>query len=253
MSEIEVNEQESQAVEDPTQAQEMSLLEHIGELRMRLIRTVIALVIGTLIGMLFSNRVIEVLVWPLRESQLIVLSPTEASVIYFKVALFLGFLIALPYILYQIYGFLAPGLLPKERRLLLLGIPGVIVLFALGTLFTMTILVPFSMPVLMGFLQDVVQPTYSLELYLSFVTTVLFWMGLLFQTPLVVYGLARAGIVAPEGLTKARRLIIFAAALLAAVITPTTDPVTMLLVTGPFLVLYEVGIVLARLAVRQRG
>ena len=253
IDEIEVNEQESQAGEDPTQTQEMLLLEHIGELRMRLIRSVVALVIGTLIGLLFSNRVIEVLVWPLRESQLIVLSPTEASVIYFKVALFLGFLVALPYILHQIYGFLAPGLLHNERRLLLLGIPAAIVLFALGALFTMTVLVPFSMPVLMGFLQDVVQPTYSLDLYLSFVTTVLFWMGLLFQTPLVVYGLARAGIVTPEKLGKARRLIIFAAALLAAVITPTTDPVTMLLVTGPFLVLYEVGIVLSRLAVRQRG
>ncbi len=251
--EITVNESEGWEVEPEMAGPEMSLLEHIGELRTRLIRAVAALIIGALIGLLFSNRVIEVLVWPLRESQLIVLSPTEASVIYFKVALFLGFLIALPYILHQIYGFLAPGLLPNEQRLLLLGIPAVIVLFALGTLFTLTVLVPFSMPVLMGFLQDVVQPTYSLDLYLSFVTTVLFWMGLLFQTPLIVYGLARAGIVAPEGLTKARRIVIFAAAVVAAIITPTTDPVTMLLVTGPFIVLYEVGIVLARLAVRQRG
>lgn len=232
--------------------QEMSLLEHIGELRRRLLRSVAVLIVGALIGLLFSNRVIEVLVWPLRGSQLIVLSPTEASVIYFKVALFLGFLIALPYILYQLYGFLAPGLYPNERRLLLSGIPAVLVLFALGTLFTMTVLVPFSMPMLMGFLHDVVQPTYSLDLYLSFVTTVLFWMGLLFQTPLVVYGMARAGIVVPKSLAKARRMVIFLASVVAAIITPTTDPVTMLLVTGPFVVLYEVGIMLSRLAVRQR-
>jgi sec-independent protein translocase protein TatC len=104
----------------------------------------------------------------------------------------------------------------------------------------------------MGFLQEVVTPTYSLEQYLSFVTTLLFWMGLLFQTPLVIYILARVGIVEPKTLKKARKLIVFLAALLAAVITPTTDPVTMLLVMGPFVVLYEVGIVLAHVAMRQK-
>jgi sec-independent protein translocase protein TatC len=125
-------------------------------------------------------------------------------------------------------------------------------LFLLGATFTLTILVPFSIPVLMGFLQEVVTPTYSLEQYLSFVTTLLFWMGLLFQTPLVIYILARVGVVEPKVLKKARKLIIFAAALLAAVITPTTDPVTMLLVMGPFVVLYEVGILLASVALRQK-
>jgi len=182
----------------------------------------------------------------------IVLSPTEAPLIYFKVALYLGAIMALPYILYQIYAFVAPGLYPKERNLFLIGIPAAMLLFVLGTLFTLFIIIPFSMPMLMTFLQDVVQASYSLDEYLAFVTTLLLWMGLLFQTPLVLYGVARAGLITPDKLSKIRKLVIFLAAILAAVITPTTDPVTMLLVTGPFIVLYEIGIILAKVAVRQR-
>jgi sec-independent protein translocase protein TatC len=232
--------------------EKFTLLEHIQELRNRLFRAVIALIMGALIGSLITNPAIRILVRPLQEADVIVLSPTEAPIIYFKVALFLGFVIALPYITYQIYAFVRPGLYPKERKIFVLSIPTVFILFLLGATFTLTILIPFSIPVLMGFLQEVVTPTYSLEQYLSFVTTLLFWMGLLFQTPLVIYILARVGIVEPKTLKKARKLIVFLAALLAAVITPTTDPVTMLLVMGPFVVLYEVGIVLAHVAMRQK-
>jgi sec-independent protein translocase protein TatC len=230
----------------------LTLLEHIQELRKRLFRAIIALIVGAIIGSLITNPAIRILVSPLREADVIVLSPTEAPIIYFKVALFLGFVIALPYIAYQIYAFVRPGLYPKEQKIFLLAVPAVFVLFLLGATFTLTILIPFSIPVLMGFLQEVVTPTYSLEQYLSFVTTLLFWMGLLFQTPLVIYILARVGIVEPKTLKQARKVIIFLAALVAAVITPTTDPVTMLLVMGPFVVLYEVGIVLAGVAMRQK-
>ncbi|MGC9398805.1 MAG: twin-arginine translocase subunit TatC [Anaerolineae bacterium] len=232
--------------------EKLTLLEHIQELRHRLFRAIIALIVGALFGALITNPAIRVLVRPLQQAEVIVLSPTEAPIIYFKVALFLGFLIALPYITYQIYAFVRPGLYPKEQKVFLLAVPSVFILFLLGATFTLTILIPFSIPVLMGFLRDVVTPTYSLEQYLSFVTTLLFWMGLLFQTPLVIYILARVGIVEPKTLKRVRKVVIFLAALLAAVITPTTDPVTMLLVMGPFVVLYEVGIVLARVAIRQK-
>ncbi|MBN1261459.1 MAG: twin-arginine translocase subunit TatC [Anaerolineae bacterium] len=231
---------------------QQTFLEHITELRTRLFRSVVALLIGAVIGSFFSSRVIAFLVSPVGLENVIVLSPTEAPVIYFKVALFVGLLLALPYILFQIYGFVGPGLYPNEERFFLLTVPGVLVLFALGATFTMTILIPFSLPVLMGFLQGIVMPTYSLEQYLSFVTTLLLWMGLLFQTPLVIYALARLGIVKPAFLKQIRKFVVFGAALLAAVITPTTDPVTMLLVTGPFIILYEIGIVLAGLAVKQK-
>lgn len=231
---------------------ERPLLEHLAELRLRLLRIVIALMIGAAIGSSFTAKAIEVLTAPVGDVELIAVSPTAPPIIFFKVALLLGLLITLPYILHQIYTFVAPGLFPHERRFLALSVPGVIILFASGVAFTLLVLVPFSVPVLMGFLQDIVTPTYTLEDYLSFVTTLLLWMGLLFQTPLVMYTLARLGVIKPANLKRLRKLIIFLAAVAAAIITPTTDPFTMLLVTGPFIVLYELGILLAGVALRQR-
>ena len=238
---------------DPDPDHGMTLLEHVTELRLRLFRALAGLTVGAIIGSFFTTRAIKILTAPLGEDvQIIAVSPTAPPIIFFKVALLLGLLIALPYILYQLYAFLRPGLFPHERKFLLLSVPGVIVLFALGMVFTLGILIPFSMPVLMGFLQGIVRPTYTLDEYLAFVTTLLLWMGLLFQTPLVMYTLARLGLVKPTNLRRARKMVIFLSAVVAAIITPTTDPFTMLLVTGPFIVLYELGILLAGLALRQR-
>jgi sec-independent protein translocase protein TatC len=238
-------------------ADEMSLFEHIKELRQRLFRAVIALVIGTLIASTFADTLVTLLVRPLNSSgeaaRVVVLDPTEAPIIYFKIAIAAGFGMALPYILYQIYGFIAPGLYPNERSVILFSVPAVIVFFLLGALFTLQVLIPISLPVLMGFLGEVVEPTYSLEKYTSFVTTLVVWMGLIFQTPLLVYVIARLGLLSHKQLTSARRIVWFLAAIFAAVVTPTTDPVTLLLVTGPFITLYEVGILLARVAIRQRN
>lgn len=236
---------------------EMSLFEHIKELRQRLFRAVIALVVATLIASIFADTLIEWLVRPLNTSgeaaRVIVLDPTEAPIIYFKIAIAAGLGMSLPYILYQVYGFVAPGLYPNERSIILFSVPAVLVFFVLGALFTLQVLIPISLPVLMGFLGEVVEPTYSLERYASFVTTLVVWMGLIFQTPLLVYVVARIGLLSHKQLTGARRIVWFLAAIFAAVVTPTTDPITLLLVTGPFITLYEVGILLARIAIRQRG
>lgn len=232
---------------------EMTLLDHIQELRKRLLRSVLAIILATSIAMLVVDYVVAWLVKPLGGAIVVALSPTEAPIMYFKIALTLGFGISLPFILTQIYSFVAPGLFVNERKTFLYGLPAVLVFFVLGALFTLQILVPISMPVLMGFFGTVVTPTYSLEKYLSFVTTLVLWMGIIFQTPLVIYVIALLGVVTPTQLSKGRRLVIFIAAIFAAVITPTTDPITMLLVTGPFVVLYEFGILLARLAAKQRA
>jgi sec-independent protein translocase protein TatC len=235
-----------------THEQSMGLFEHIKELRQRLFRAVISWILATLLASAFAEVIVEWLIQPLEGGSVIVLSPTEAPIIYFRIALATGFGLALPYILFQVYGFVAPGLYPNERSVVLLGIPAVFVFFILGALFTLQVLIPVSMPVLMGFLGEVVEPTYSLENYLSFVTTLVIWMGLLFQTPLVIYIISRFGFVTPAQLAKARRIVWFLAAIFAAVVTPTTDPVTLLLVTGPFIILYELGIIFARFAVKQR-
>lgn len=232
---------------------EMTLLDHIQELRKRLFRSVVAVILTTLLASIVVDYVVAWLVKPLGGAMVVALSPTEAPITYFKIALAIGFGVSLPYILYQVYGFAAPGLFPNERKTFLFGIPAVLIFFILGALFTLQILMPISMPVLMGFFGTVITPTYSLEKYLSFVTSLALWMGILFQTPLVIYTIALLGLVTPQQLARSRRLVIFIAAIFAAVVTPTTDPVTMLLVTGPFIVLYELGILFSRLAAKQRA
>ena len=232
---------------------QMTLTEHLQELRRRLLRSLVALLVGSIAGSFLAQPALALLTRPLAAYELIVLSPTEAPIVFFEVTLLLGVLLALPYILFEVYRFIAPALEPHERKPLLLGIPAFLALFALGDAFTLFVLIPLSLPVLQSFLGDIARPTYSLEQYLAFISTMLLWMGLLFQTPLVLYLLARLGIVRPATLRRLRKAIIFGAAVVAAVITPTHDPVTMLLVTGPFIVLYELGLLLARLAGRQKN
>jgi sec-independent protein translocase protein TatC len=114
--------------------------------------------------------------------------------------------------------------------------------------FAATVLLPAALPFLQGFLFGIVEQRYSIERYISFVGNILLWAGLVFETPLVMYFLAKLGVVEPAGFAKARRIVIIGAAAGAAVITPTTDPINMLLVMVPFMLLYELGILLARLA-----
>ncbi len=226
----------------------MGILEHLEELRRRLLRAVIALLIGAVIGTLLTPMTLEALIAPLGEQAPVALSPTEAPAVFFKVAVVIGVVIAMPVIVYQVFQFVRPGLRPQEIRYVMLGVPAASVSFALGVLFAIKVLIPAAIPFLQGFLSGIVQQLYSIERYIAFVGNILLWAGLVFETPLVMYFLAKLGVVTSEGFAKARRLVIVGAAAGAAIITPTTDPVNMLLVMGPFLLLYEVGILLARLA-----
>jgi sec-independent protein translocase protein TatC len=240
-----------------TEERAMGLFEHIRELRQRLFRAVIVWIVATIGSSMVVDRLINWLVAPAKAAgprvSIIVTSPPQGAIIYFQVALAAGFALALPYILWEIYGFIAPGLYRNERTAFVSGIPAVFVFFLLGAVFTLQLLIPTSLPVLMGFLGDIVEPMYMLESYLSFVTTLVLWMGIIFQTPLIVFLIARLGLVTPPQLSKARRMVWFLAVVFAAIITPTTDPVTLLLVTGPFIALYEIGLLLSRVAARQRS
>jgi sec-independent protein translocase protein TatC len=230
----------------------MGLFEHLVELRQRAFRAIGAWLISTILASFFADTLISWLVSPLRGSSVIVLSPVEAPVVYFKVALAAGFGLALPFILYQLYMFVEPGLYPNERKIVLTGIPAAMGFFILGGIFTLQVMVPLSLPMLLGFLGEVVEPTYSLESYLSFVTTLVVWMGIIFETPLIIYIIVRVGLLTRKQLAQARRMVWFMAAVIAAVVTPTHDPITMMLATGPFALLYEIGLILARLGMRQR-
>jgi sec-independent protein translocase protein TatC len=226
---------------------EMTLLEHLEELRRRLLQTIIALSVGVVVGTFLAPEALRQLVAPLGEQVPLAISPTEAPAVFFKVAVLIGVVIAMPVIVYQAFQFVRPGLEPSETRYILVGVPAASVSFAAGVVFAATVLLPTALPFLQGFLAGIVEQRYSIEYYISFVGNILLWVGIVFETPLVMYFLSKLGVVTPGGFAKARRVVIIGAAAGAAIITPTTDPVNMLLVMVPFMLLYELGILLARI------
>jgi sec-independent protein translocase protein TatC len=227
---------------------EMTILDHLDELRQRLIKVVIAVLIGVIAGTFVTPPVLKLLVAPLGDQVPIAISPTEAPAVFFKVAIVIGLVISMPVIIYQLFQFARPGLESHEQRYVIIGAPVASLSFALGVVFAALVLLPAALPFLQGFLFGIVEQRYSIDLYVSFVSNILVWAGVVFETPLVMYFLAKLGVVNHEGFAKARRLVVIGAAAGAAVITPTTDPVNMLLVMVPFMLLYELGILLARLA-----
>ena len=226
----------------------MTILEHLDELRQRLIKVVVAVLIGVTAGTFVTPPILKLLVAPLGDQVPIAISPTEAPAVFFKVAIVVGLVISMPVIIYQLFQFARPGLESNEQRYVIIGAPVASLSFALGVVFAALVLLPAALPFLQGFLFGIVEQRYSIDLYVSFVSNILVWAGVVFETPLVMYFLAKLGVVNHEGFAKARRLVVIGAAAGAAVITPTTDPVNMLLVMVPFMLLYELGILLARLA-----
>jgi sec-independent protein translocase protein TatC len=231
---------------------EMTLFEHLDELRQRLVKAIIGLVIGMVVGTFLTEPVLRILIAPLGDLSPVALSPTETPSVFFKLALLIGMIIAMPVIVYQLFQFAAPGMQPQERRYVFIGAPIASLSFAAGVVFAATVILPAAVPFLKGFLGDIVEPTYSIDKYIGFVGNILLWAGLVFETPLIMYFLAILGVVTPEGFGKARRIVIVAAAVGAAVITPTLDPINMMALMVPFILLYELGILLAKLARRRR-
>jgi len=230
-----------------TYDRELPLLEHLLELRGRLIRASLALFVGTAISVVFAKRGLELLLLPLPVPPQ-TLGPTEAFVVYFRIALIGGVVLAMPIIVYQFVAFLLPGMMPNERRYLLWSLPGVFVCFAGGVAFASFIMLPAAISFMQSFLNDIIQQQWTLDNYISFVTRALFWMGMIFQTPLVLFLLAKLDLVTAQQLSKYRKFAVLGCAIIAAVVTPTPDPVNMMIVMVPLYLLYEVGVILARIA-----
>lgn len=229
------------------------IIEHLRELRDRLIKATLALIGGMLVGLVFARRFLEILVAPLEgSSQLQLLRPTENIIIYFKAALILGAILATPVILYQLLAFIVPGLTPSERRVLFITMPLALVLFAGGVAFCALVVLPFTLRYLQTFLTDLFKAEYSVGYYMSFVANFVLWVGIAFELPLFIALLARLGVVTPAQLMRTWRYAIVVIAILAAIITPTPDPFTMSVVMLPLLVLYLLGLIMARFTYRPR-
>jgi sec-independent protein translocase protein TatC len=230
---------------------ELPLVEHLRELRSRLIKAVIAVVITTAISFLFANQEVELLVRLARPHQLIAFKPTEIFVSYFKVAFYTGIAIAMPLLVYQLFRFLAPGLTKVERRWILVSLPAVTILFVTGVLFCYFLVLPSALDFLLNFGSADIVSSPTISEFLSFVTTFLLAVGVAFETPVIVFLLALLGIATPKRLSKFRRWAIVLAFVIAAIITPTPDPVNQTIVAIPIILLYELGIIFAKIGVRK--
>jgi len=234
------------------------LLQHLGELRRRVFFCVIALLVGSAVSFFFFEQIIEILVQPARDlevgpgGQLIYTEVTELLTTAIKVPFVGGLILASPVILYQVVMFVAPGLTGREKRYLFGSMPAVILAFSGGLAFGYYVLTPPALHFLLTFGDDVAVPLIRVSNIVNLMIRLLFWMGLAFETPLVMYLLASLGIVTAQSLSRFRRYWVVVAFIMAAMITPTVDPVNQALVAGPLLVLYEVGILLARVAGSSR-
>jgi len=225
-----------------------SIIEHLEELRDRLIKSAIALTVTTLFSFIFAKKLLEILVAPMGATPPVSSSPTTNIVVFTKVALISGVVLAMPVLVYQLMSFIAPGLTRQEKRYLYFVVPGATLSFVVGIAFAYFVMLPTAIPFLKGFLGDIIQPNWFVDKYISFITSLLFWVGLSFETPLLIFFLAKLGIVTPAALSSNRKYAVLVIAVLSAVITPTPDPFNMILVMAPLILLYEIGILLARLA-----
>ena len=239
--------------------QELTIIQHLGELRRRVLISVVALIVGSAVSFAFFRQLIEILVRPARDlqtgaaGQLVFTEVTELLGISIKVSFLAGFILAFPVILYQVIMFVAPGLTSRERRYLLAFLPGAMIAFAAGVAFAYFVMTPPALHFLLTFGGDVATPMIRVSNIVNLMVRLLLWMGLVFETPLVIYLLAQLGIVNARMLARFRRYWVVVAFILAAIITPTFDPVNQALVAVPLLLLYEFGVLLAKWVGRGRA
>lgn len=226
------------------------LLEHLNALRKHLFRAIAALLITTGISFAFATKILDFLAEPIGGIEsLQAIEVTESIGAFMRVSLLSGFALALPYILFEVFTFVNPGLKRRERIFILMSLPFSAVLFIAGLAFAFYIMLPTALPFLLNFMDITTIPRPSN--YIRFVTNLMFWIGVSFQFPLVIYALASLGVVRSETLVRGWRIAIIGIAVLAAVVTPTVDPVNMGLVMLPMSLLYFFSIFLAKIAQRS--
>lgn len=232
--------------------EEKSFIEHLEELRQRLIKCLI--VVGVAFGVcyFFSKEILDFLMVPLKRSMpegttAIFLNPAEAFVTYIKLSLYSAIFFSSPYILYQAWLFIAPGLYAHEKRMVLPFMIGGTLLFILGAVFAYFVVFPFGLKFLFSFSTEFIKPAPRLKDYLSFTATLLLAFGVVFELPIFVFFLTKMGIIDQRTLSKNRRYAILIIFIVAAILTPP-DVFTQLLMAGPLLVLYEISIWVAKLA-----
>ena len=226
--------------------------EQVEALRGHLLRAVLGIVVGVAISFAFTQQLVNYLAAPIGGlSNLRAIEVTESVGVFMKVALLSGVAISLPYVAFELWLFAAPGLRPRERWFGLIGIPLAAVFFISGMAFTYYLLLPSALPFLLNFLG--IQAQVRPQSYFSFVTGLMFWIGVAFEFPLVIYVVTAMGLIKPQVLARNWRIAVVVIAVAAAAITPTVDPVNMGLVMLPMTLLYFISIILSYVAYSARS
>jgi sec-independent protein translocase protein TatC len=232
----------------PDVFEEMTLLEHMEELRDRIIKSVIAIGLAFVAGIFLAGPLLKRLqIEANATTGFDVVSPTDPITIYFKIALYIAIGLALPVLMWQVVGFLTPGLTQKEKRFLILSLPFVVLLFLLGVAYGFFFAAPRALQFLSNFMSDLYEWSPEGQEVITFYLTLMVGLGLAFQLPVVMFILAKLGAVSPQKMRSWRKFAVLVLLILAAVITPSTDPFNMMVVFVPLYLLYEAGILVSRL------
>lgn len=229
-----------------------SLFVHLAALRKHIFRAAVVLIVATAVAFAFATYIIDFLAQPVGGiDELVAIDPTEPIGTFMRVSLLTAFAVTLPYIILELWLFIAPGLSRDSRIFGIYAIPIAVIFFVGGMAFAYFVLLPQAIPFLINFggITSQIRPSS----YIRFVTSIMFWIGIAFQFPLIIYVLARVGLIKAQVLIDQWRLAVIIIAVLSAMITPTIDPVNMALVMGPMIVLYFFGILLAKVAERGRN
>lgn len=222
------------------EAAQLSLVGHLSELRQRIIIMAIAVVIGTGIAYYYVDFLLELLLAP--GGKLYYMRPTEAFFTYLKVSVVGGFVIATPVILYQIWGFVKPALTVREKSISNWVLPVAIILFIIGIVFSYTLVLPAAVAFFMGFATDELQPMFSVGQYLDFVLSFVLPFGFIFELPLIIIIMGHFNLITSQFLKTKRKFFILLAFIIGAVISPTPDMFSQIMIALPMILLYETSL-----------
>jgi len=238
---------EQDAIQDS--APVMTLLDHMLELKDHLVRIAISVVICSAATFVFARRILELLLLPTKgfedQVKIVALTPTTTIGMFIKISLFSGAIVSMPFIVYQVLHYIVPGLTRQEKKMLNWIIPGATILFLAGAAFAFFVMIPPAVSFLFQWWNDMIEQNWTVDEYIAFVTGLVFWVGVSFETPLIMAFVARLGVVTAQQMLAAWKFASIGIAVLAAIITPTADPLNMLLIMVPLLALYFFGVFLS--------
>jgi sec-independent protein translocase protein TatC len=231
----------------------MPIMEHLIEVRNRLFKSVAAVIVTTILAFIFYDQVMDFLLAPApADMKMQTITIMEPLSIFFKVSLTAGIIVAMPFLVYQLFAFVSPALTSKEKRRIYAIMPAVAAMFFAGVAFAYFVALPRAMGFFATFGSSWVNIEPAISSYINIVTRLLVGVGLMFETPIIIMVLARMGVVSPQWLAARRKLWIVAAFVIAALITPTFDPINQTIIALPLIILLELSIWLAKLVYKSK-